>query len=143
MIFRPLALAAMLLPFPAIADDLVVVDAWVPAAPPTAMSHAAYVTLHNHGDAARVLTGASADGYKMTHLHESKESDGVATMAMLHQITIPAGGMLMMQPGGLHVMLMGPQNPVAEGESIALTLTFENGDTMMVDALVKQRDAES
>lgn len=140
---RPIVLAAMLIPLPALAEPVLAVDAWVPTAPPTAMAHAAYVTLHNKASSPRILMGVSAEGYAMTHLHQSAETDGVATMTMLHQIEIPAGGYLTMKPGGLHVMLMGPKAPMAEGDTVQLTLTFANGEIMVVDAQVKPRDAES
>lgn len=143
MMFRPLVLAAMLMPLPALADGIMVVDAWVPAAPPTAMAHAAYVTLQNDGTEPRVLTGVSAAGYAMSHLHESRETDGVATMTMLHQIEIPPGAVLTMKTGGLHIMLMRPEAPIAEGDLVTLSLTFTNGETVTVDAPVKARDAKS
>lgn len=143
MKLKSLAVAAMLLPLPAFSDSLMVLDAWVPTAPPATMTHAAYVTLHNHGTSARVLTGVAAEGYRMSHLHQSGETDGVATMTMLHQIEIPAGGMLSMKPGGLHVMLMHPKSPIADGSSVPLVLTFANGETLTVDAIVKPIDAES
>jgi len=141
--FRPVLLASLLLPLPAFAGDLMVSDAWVPMAPPAAPTHAAYVSLHNHGAEPRILVGVSAEGYGMVHLHESKETDGVMTMSMLHQIEIPAGGMMMMKPGGLHVMLMGPKGPVAEGDTVPLMLEFANGDKMPVNALVKPRAPRS
>lgn len=143
MMFRPAILAALLLPSPAFASDLMVSGAWIPTAPPAAKTHAAYLSVHNHSDTPRVLVKVSAEGYGMSHLHESKETDGVATMSMLHQIEIPAGGMLMMKPGGLHVMLMRSKTPITEGASVPLTLEFANGDTLTVDAEVKPREPTS
>lgn len=143
MMFRPMLLAAFLLPLPALAGDLMVSGAWVPTAPPSASTHAAYISLDNHGEVPRVLVKVRAEGYKMTHLHESKETDGVATMSMLHQIEIPAGGKLAMKPGGLHVMLMGPSAPVLTGTLVLLTLEFANGYTLSVNAEVKPRDPSS
>lgn len=143
MMFRPIVLAAMLIPLPAFAEPVMAVDAWVPTAPPNAMAHAAYITLHNQGESPRILMGVSAAGYAMAHLHQSDEIDGVATMTMLHQIEISAGGILTMKPGGLHVMLMAPKAPTAEGDTVQLTLTFANGDVMMIEAEVKPRVSES
>lgn len=137
---KVLLCAAMLFPLAAFADNPLEAEAWIPTAPPMAMSHAAYVTLHNTGAVPRVLTGVSSDAYAMSHLHESKEASGMATMSMLHQIEIPAGETLSMQPGGLHVMLMSPKSPVVEGDSVTLTLSFANGETLTVEAMVKARD---
>lgn len=141
--FRISAVALLMLPMAAFAQDLSVSGEWVPIAPPGSGAQAAYFTLHNNGATPRVLVGIAADGYAMTHLHESKETDGVATMSMLHQIEIPAGKALTMKQGGLHVMLMGPSSPAGQGDLVQLVLTFADGETMTVSAEVKARDYES
>lgn len=137
MTLRALLCAAMLLPMSAFGDSALTAEAWIPAAPPMSMSHAAYVTLQNADTVPRVLTTVSSEIYGMAHLHESKETAGMATMAMLHQIEIPAGGTLTMEPGALHVMLMHPKTTVVAGDRVALTLTFANGEVVLVDAIVK------
>jgi copper(I)-binding protein len=141
--FRISAVALLMLPMAAFAEELSISGAWVPIAPPGSRAHAAYFTLHNTGATPRVLVGIAADGYAMTHLHESKETDGVATMSMLHQIEIPAGKALTMKQGRLHIMLMGPDAPVAQGDVVQLVLTFADGETIAVSAEVKSRDYES
>lgn len=140
MMLKALLCAALLFPLAAFADNPLEAEAWIPTAPPMTMSHAAYVTLYNAGAEPRVLIGVSSEAYAMSHLHESKEASGMATMSMLHQIEIPAGGTLLMEPGGLHVMLMSPKQPTAEGDSVTLTLSFANGEILTVDAMVKARD---
>jgi copper(I)-binding protein len=140
MTLKALLCASMLFPLTAFAESPLEAEAWIPTAPPMAMSHAAYVTLHNADTVPRILTGVSSETYAMSHLHESKEASGMATMSMLHQIEIPAGETLTMQPGGLHIMLMSPKSLVAEGDSVMLTLNFANGETLTVDAMVKARD---
>ena len=39
---------------------------------------------------------------------------------------IPADGMVMLQRGGLHVMMMGIETPLKDGDAFPLTLVFEN-----------------
>lgn len=141
--FRPILLATFLLPLPALASDLMVKDAWVPTAPSVSKTHAAYVSLYNLGETPRTLVKVTAPTHKMTHLHESKETDGVSTMSMIHQIEIPAGGMLIMKPGGLHVMLMSAKSKITEGAMVPLTLEFANGEILNIDAEVKPRVPES
>lgn len=125
------------------ASDLMVMDPWVPLAPPAAKAHAAFVMIHNHSDSPKTLISASSDNYKMAHIHQSEDKDGVATMSMVEQIKIPAGGMLAMKPGGLHIMLMGPKNPVNLGDEIPVTLNFEDGTSVDLTALVKKRHAHT
>ena len=54
---------------------------------------------------------------------------------------IPPGIALELEPGGLHVMLMGLQAPLVEGESFALTLTFERAGAVEVTVPIRSATA--
>ena len=47
-------------------------------------------------------------------------------------IEIPPGAATGLEPGGIHVMLMGLTGPLVEGESFSLTLTFERAGPVEV-----------
>lgn len=121
------------------AGDLEIQDAYVPLAPPGAMSHAAYLTLENNSDEMRSLIGIKAEGYGMAHMHKSEKVDGVATMSMLHQLDIAPGQTVKLIPGGLHIMLMRPEGTLAVGDTVALTLTLANGEELPVVATIEAR----
>lgn len=127
----------------ACAQDISVSQAYIPAAPTSAMAHAAYLELKNTGNTPRSLIGVTAKGYAMAHLHQSLEHDGVATMSKLHQLDIAPGQSVLFKPGGLHIMLMRPEKPVALGDGIELELQFSNGETLAVTATVKRHGAGS
>ncbi len=131
------------LPSMSFADDLSVIDAWIPVAPPGVMSHAAYLTLENTDDAPKSVVSIKAEGYGMAHLHKTEETDGIATMSMIHQLEIPVGKSLAMAPGGLHIMLMRPQNPLKAGDTVTLTLGFADGSDMELIAEVRARNGSS
>lgn len=116
--------------------EVVVDNAIIPLAPPGVMTHAAYFDLTNTDEETRVLVGVTASGYAMAHLHQSAESNGVATMSAVHQIAVPAGQTLRLEPGGLHVMLMHPANAQNDGQVIDLSLEFANGQKLEVPAVV-------
>ena len=137
---RLAALALVIFPTVGLADGLMVKNAMVPVAPPSAKAHAAYMELHNHGDALKALIGVTAEGYAMAHLHVSEEKDGVATMSAVSQIDIAPEQSVALMPGGLHIMLMRPSAPVAEGDTVAITLEFADGSTQAVTARVMKRD---
>lgn len=120
------------------AGDLQVQDAWVRHAPPVIKQHAGYFTLHNTGTKPRSLISVSSKSYQHAMLHASKTENGIATMQHLAQVTIPAGGKVMFAPGGLHVMLMQPVSPLQVGDHVPLVLTFANGETLPVMAMVKK-----
>ena len=107
--------------------DLTVTDARV-AVDGDPSGASIYLTVHNDGDADDQLTGAStSEGSGM--LHESVEDGGGrVTMRMLSEMEVPAGGELVLEPGGGHLMIPVP-DALAEGDTFDVTLTFaEVGD---------------
>lgn len=130
------ALAMMLLPVAALAQDLTVKDPVVPLAPPGSMAHAAYFTLTNTGDTARHLVGVSSDSYAMSHIHKSAVDNGVATMSAVDMIEIAPGQSVAFEHGGLHVMLMKPKAKLAQGDTVTMTLDFADGSHETVTAVV-------
>lgn len=130
------AFAFMFLPTALFAGELTVEDAMVPLAPPGVMAHAAYFTLTNSGEAPRQLIGVSADGYMMAHIHKTEVKDDIATMSSVDLLEVAPGQSIAFEQGGLHIMLMRPKAPLAEGETVDLTLEFANGETMPVAATV-------
>ncbi len=132
-----------LLPGAVFGDTLNIGTPMVPAAPPSAMAHAAYMMVRNDGDTTRELIGVSAEGYAMAHLHRSEEKDGVATMTSVASIAIAPGQTVALKPGGLHIMLMRPKAPVSLGDVVSLVLEFSDGSTQAVDVtVVEQGDIE-
>ena len=79
----------------------------------------------------------------MSHLHQSADVDGIATMTAMHQLDIKPGQTITLAPGGLHVMLMQPRAPLSLGGTVALELNFANGETVLVDATVVRLDGSS
>ena len=45
--------------------------------------------------------------------------------------TVPAGGELVLQPGGEHVMLMGLTTPLESGTTATVTLATSDGDIVL------------
>lgn len=138
-----LAVALSLLPAAAIAGDLTVENPMVPAAPPGVMVHAAYMTITNTGETARQLIGVNAEGYAMAHIHRTEIKDDIATMSSVDMIEIGPGQSVSLEHGGLHIMLMRPESPIAEGDSVDLSLEFADGDVVPVSAKVMPLGADS
>jgi copper(I)-binding protein len=64
-------------------------------------------------------------------------SDGSMTMRQVKSIEIPADGMVMLKPGGFHIMLMELAKPLVKGETFDLTLHFEKAGDKTVTVTVK------
>ena len=129
----------LLLPLSASASDILVKDPWIRAAPPGARMLAAYAVFENTGGSPRTLTGASSERFGLVEIHRTVQVDGVARMREVDAVEIPAGGEAVLEPGGLHLMLMRPVSDVTEGETIAFELHFDQGETQRVDFVVRPR----
>ncbi|MEL6793629.1 MAG: copper chaperone PCu(A)C, partial [Pseudomonadota bacterium] len=125
----------------AFAEGVTAKDPFAFATAASAKAGGAYITLMNHGEADRLI-GAEADVAKRVEVHEHiKDGDVMRMREVEAGIELPAGGMIEMKPGGYHVMLMGLNAPLEEGQSFPVTLVFESGEEMTVDVAVKKRGA--
>lgn len=104
----------------------------VPAGP----NGAVYMTLTNDGDADDRLVSASSDVAESVEIHESSMQDGTMSMQQIDGIDIPAGGTAVLETGGVHVMLIGVDANLAEGDTFDLTLSFDNADDQTVEVEV-------
>ncbi|MBN1966087.1 MAG: copper chaperone PCu(A)C [Anaerolineae bacterium] len=100
---------------------------------------AVYMTIANQGGAADRLVSAATDVAAVVEIHETTMDDaGVMRMRPLSDgLEIPANGSAELEPGGVHIMLMQLQQDLVAGETITLTLTFESGKTLTVEAEVR------
>jgi len=115
-------------------EDVVVEAGWSRASIGINRPGAAYMTLRNTGTEPVTLTGLETPLAMMPDIHETvTDADGVSSMVLVGEITIPPGEMLSLEPGGLHIMLMRLQTQMIEGESFPLTLIFADGGILTTD----------
>lgn len=89
----------------------------------------AFATIENHTDHDVTLVGGTAEIANMVEVHEVVMIDKEMKMqAKEGGILIKAGESVTLEPGGLHVMLMGLKKPILEGDEVTLTLDFEGYD---------------
>ncbi|MEM6820105.1 MAG: copper chaperone PCu(A)C [Pseudomonadota bacterium] len=115
-------------------------DAWVRLPAPGSVNSAAYMTINNHASTDLALTEVRSPKFGRIEIHRTQMVAGVMQMRMTSELTIPPGGQLELRPGGLHLMLMEPVSPVAEGERIPMTL-FSEGDPVLELNLTVSRQA--
>lgn len=107
--------------------------AGVPAAP---VNSAAYLVIRNGGREADALLAVETDIADTAELHSVSIANGVMRMRPVDSVAVPAGGEAVLEPGGLHVMLVGLHRGLADGDSVALTLRLRSGRTLQVTAPV-------
>lgn len=119
-----------------------VVDPWIRQAPPGARMMAGYLVLENPGDQPRELVAVSSPDFASIEVHRTEIVDGVARMIPEPDLTVPAGGRVVFEPGGRHLMLHGPARDLSEGDSVALSFGFADGGRIDLAAPVR-RGSES
>jgi copper(I)-binding protein len=125
---------------PALAGDIEIGAPFARAVPEGVRASAAYMTIANHGATDDRLVAARADFAARVELHEHRMENGVARMREVEGgILAPAGETVTLEPGGLHVMLMGLDGPLAEGDSVSITLVFEQAGEIAVIAPVRRQ----
>lgn len=120
-------------------SPLVIHDAWIRAMPPTAKNSAAYLVIENPGTADDALVGASVDGAEVTELHEMAHEGHAMTMRQRSEIVVPAGAVVELKPGGLHLMLIGLQRPLVMGETRKVLLQFRQAGEIRVELGVRNQ----
>jgi hypothetical protein len=56
-------------------------------------------------------------------------------------LDIPAGQPVTLKPGGEHIMLIGLQHPLREGQTFPLTLNFEKAGARTVTVAIEKAGA--
>lgn len=115
---------------------LTITGAEVTAPMAGAPAAAAYMTIANAGAEPDRLVAVESAAARMVALHAAAMVEGVAKMAPVDGVEVPAGGSAVLAPRGLHVMLMGLTAPLAEGAEVGLTLVFERAGRVEVTAPV-------
>ena len=118
------------------ADDLEITGAWVRATPPNRDVTAAYLVIENRSDRSRELLAVETPAAAYTELHTMRYVDDMMEMEKIERVVVPPRGAAGLEPGGDHIMLFGVAAPLAEGDSVSLTLRFADQSTRTVTAEV-------
>ncbi len=119
------------------ADDIAIVDPYVRLVPHGQEQTAAYFLLRNAGNTDHALVKATSPAARVVELHTVVHDGGMMKMRPVPRIEVQAGGETQLQPGGLHVMLIGLTRPLREGMAVELVLMFEDSSMKKVLAPVR------
>jgi copper(I)-binding protein len=109
---------------PAVACELKLEDAWIRPAPPTAKVVAGFGRIVNPGTVDAELASLASPAFGRVELHEMKTVDGVMQMRRIDRVKLGPGESIELAPGGNHFMLFDPVAPLAEGDTVELTMTL-------------------
>ena len=118
------------------ATTVAVEQPWARATPAGAKTGAAYATLINNGSSTDRLLGATTPAAEKVQFHKETEDKGISRMRELRTVEIGPQGKVVFKPGDMHIMLVGLKQPLKQGETIPLTLTFEKAGKIDVKVSV-------
>ena len=93
---------------------------------------AGYISIQNQSPQMQELVAASSPAFQRIELHTHIEQNGMMRMVEVESIELEPGATLLMQPGGLHLMLFEPQQPLALGEMVPIQLRFASGSVLQL-----------
>ena len=101
----------------------------------------AYLRLENRGPADKLVSASTpvAQGIEM---HEMRMAGETMQMREVGVIDLPSNRPVVLQPGGLHLMLVGLKAPLKNGDQFPLTLRFQKAGEVTVDVVVETPKAE-
>lgn len=120
-----------------IADKVKVSDPYVRAVPPVVKTTAAFMQLESSDSTERFLVAAETPAAGAVELHMHTMDDGVMRMRQIPHIHLPPNKLVALEPGGLHIMLFDLEATLSPGDTIPLTLVFEDGSHKVVEAVVR------
>ena len=115
-------------------------NSWVRSAPPGARSLAGYLVLRNPCDVPVEVLDVESRDFGMPMIHRTVEENGVSRMRPARRLLLAPGESLRFEPGGLHLMLMRPLRPLAEGDFAGVRLVLADGRRVFAEFPVR-RDA--
>lgn len=111
--------------------------AWSRATLGQSRTGAAYLTLATRAGSADRLVSASTAVAGKVELHNHIMVGNVAQMRPVDAIEVAPGSPTVLQPGGLHIMLIDLKAPLQAGTSFPLTLVFEKAGAITVNVAVR------
>lgn len=116
--------------------DFTIEHPWARASAGPARNSAAFMVIRNASAADRLIA-AAGDVAERVELHTHIMEGDIMRMRQVEAVEVPANGAATLQPGSFHVMLIGLAEPLKEGDSFPLTLTFEKAGEVTLEVSVE------
>lgn len=111
---------------------------WSRATPKGANVAGGYLKITNTGSTPDRLIGGSAEVAKRFEIHEMSMDGGVMRMRELKNgLEIAPGATVELKPGSYHIMMMNLSRPLAKGDRVKGSLTFEKAGKVEIEFAVE------
>lgn len=116
--------------------NISVKNPWARESPPTVTNGVVYMTLINKGTEPERLVGASVEVAEKAELHAHLMEEGIMKMRPVEAVEVNPGQPTVLEPRGLHIMLINLKEPLKAGRRFPLTLHFDQTGEVSVDVIV-------
>ena len=124
-------------------DKLSISRAWSPEAPPVVKVLAAYALIENKSANDITIVSIQSPDFNKVEIHRIESENGMMSMVKQAQLTIPAGKVISLQPGEIHIMLIGPRKIFRDGDTLQLNLELDNGQQQTVSVPVRKHNLDN
>ncbi|WKE66266.1 copper chaperone PCu(A)C [Gallaecimonas kandeliae] len=114
------------------AGELEVENPWVRLMPPGVATTAAYMKLRNQGSKAVTIQKVESTDAGKVMLHGYRNDGDKLHMVPMDSLTLAPGEVVSLEPGALHLMLMGLTHGLSEGQPLTLTLYYSDGQSQQI-----------
>lgn len=110
-------------------------EGWVrmppgPMASATMPMLAGYGRIDNACPTPATIVSVASPAFADASLHETRIVDGISRMRALPALRIAPRSAAVLEPGGLHLMLMQPRAPLRAGSKVAIEFRLQDGRTL-------------
>lgn len=118
------------------ARDIVIDNAWARASLPGQANSSVFLRLQNKRTESLMIISVQVAGVRRAEVHSHKMEGGMMRMREVPVLEVAAGAEQVFSPGGFHIMLFGLVEPLVEGDSVTLELSFDDDSALTFDAPV-------
>jgi len=121
-----------------VASEVMVKDAYVRATPPNMPNSAAFMLVMNKSANDVSIVSVKSSVAQKAELHTHDMVNGMMKMHQVSKVDIKANAHTMFAPGSFHVMFLGLNKALKEGDSVDFTLVLSSGKEIKINAPVKK-----
>jgi copper(I)-binding protein len=107
--------------------------------PPGMKMTSGYGTLRNGTGGALTVATFASPAFRDVTLHETRDVDGMARMVEVENLTLAPGEALQLEPGGYHLMLMGPEVALSVDAVVPIEISTTDGGSYRFEVPVERR----
>lgn len=113
-------------------------DGWIRLTPVKMPMMAGFGRIENRCPTPMIIVEARSPSFGDVSLHETRIVDGVSRMRELPELRIASDGTAVLEPGGMHLMLMQPKTPLEQGRRIPIEFVLKDGRVLRGELEVRK-----